>query len=231
MAKNVINEEQKADAKRLKAIYSAKAKSLGLTQEKLGIALGGTGQSTAGNYLNGITALNLKSALVFANQLEVEISEFSPVLSKLIKETRENVHPVETKTTKVPLISWVIAGDWCESPDNFAPGDADEWLLCPSAHSDKTYALRVVGDSMTSSIPGERSYPQGMIIFVDPERVAVVGSRVIARLPDSAEATFKVYTEDAGKPYLMPINTRYPAIHMPEGTIICGVVIGSFMPE
>lgn len=44
MVKNVITDEQRADAKRLKAIYSSKAKSLGITQEKLGIALGGSGR-------------------------------------------------------------------------------------------------------------------------------------------------------------------------------------------
>lgn len=131
----------------------------------------------------------------------------------------------------VPLISWVTAGAWCESPDNYAPGDAEEWLPCPSRHSARTYALRVIGDSMTSLIPGERSYPHGTIIFVDPEKQVEIGSRVIARLPGSSDATFKTYTVDAGIPYLMPINSRYPTIQMPEGTHICGVVIGSYWPE
>jgi transcriptional regulator with XRE-family HTH domain len=84
MAKNVITKEHQIEAKRLKAIYKAKARSLGLTQEKIGVALGGSGQSTAGNYLSGITALNLKAALIFAKELEVEISEFSPRLAALI---------------------------------------------------------------------------------------------------------------------------------------------------
>lgn len=131
----------------------------------------------------------------------------------------------------VPLISWVTAGSWCESPDNHAPGDAEEWLPCPSRHSEKTYALRVVGDSMTSPNPGDRSYPNGTIIFVDPERAWEIGSRVIVRLPNSSEVTFKTFTVDAGVPYLIPINPRYPTIPMPEGAHICGVVIGSYWPE
>jgi SOS-response transcriptional repressor LexA len=142
-----------------------------------------------------------------------------------------NLAEVDRKIGSVPLISFVSAGLFCESPDNFSPGDAEEWLPCPSNHSPKTYALRVTGDSMTSNVPGERSYPHGTIIFVDPEKVCVVGSRVIARLPNTAEATFKVYSEDMGIPYLIPINPRYPSIPMPEGTAICGVVIGSYMPE
>jgi len=92
MVKNVITEEHKREARKLKAIYAAKAKTLKLTQEKLGIKLGGTGQSTASNYLNGITALNLKSALVFARELGVQVDEFSPRLSALIGGGQDDNH-------------------------------------------------------------------------------------------------------------------------------------------
>jgi SOS-response transcriptional repressor LexA len=145
--------------------------------------------------------------------------------------TSDDIELLTRKTTKVPVISWIQAGDFCESPDLFNPGDSDEWLPCPSRHSKGTYALRVKNDSMTSSVPGERSYPHGTIIFVDPERAYTVGSRVVARLPGTSEATFKIYTEDAGQSYLMPINSKYPPIPIQEGTIICGVVIGSYWPE
>lgn len=100
MVKNVITDEQRADAKRLKAIYSSKAKSLGITQEKLGIALGGSGQSTASNYINGITALNLKAALIFARELQVDVAEFSPSLSNLVKENRETL-PAQTSFSRI----------------------------------------------------------------------------------------------------------------------------------
>lgn len=85
MGKNVVTDEHLAEAKRLKALFNAaKSTGLNLTQEKLGIALGGSGQSTAGNYLNGITALNVKSALIFARELKVDVADFSPRIAKLI---------------------------------------------------------------------------------------------------------------------------------------------------
>lgn len=150
---------------------------------------------------------------------------------EITKASGENVISLQRPAGLVPVISWVQAGNWCESPDNFAPGSAEEWLMCPPRHSARTYALKVVGDSMTSPLSGERSYPHGTIIFVDPDKPTEIGSRVIARLPNSSEATFKVYSEDAGVPYLIPLNTRYPAIQMPLETQICGVVIGSYWPE
>ena len=84
MVKNVITEEHRKEAVALKAIYKAKAKLLNLTQEKLGLSLGGSGQSTASNYLNAVTALNLKSAWIFAKELDVNVSDFSPRLAQII---------------------------------------------------------------------------------------------------------------------------------------------------
>jgi len=42
---------------------------------------------------------------------------------------------------------------------------------------------------------------------------------------------FKVYREDAGKKWLMPINPTYEKIEFIEGMNICGVVIFSGRAE
>lgn len=131
----------------------------------------------------------------------------------------------------VPLISAVSAGCWCEATDNYAPGDAEEWLPCPDKHGPHTYALRVIGDSMTSHIPGQRSYPEGCVIYVDPDKPVTNGSRVIAKLPNTNEVTFKEYREDSGKKYLKPINTQYSIQEISADTLLCGVVIGKYEPE
>lgn len=141
-----------------------------------------------------------------------------------------NVSKIFQRFGKVPLISWVQAGAWCEAVSNFEPYHADSWLSCPVPISDSGYALQVRGDSMTNPGPG-RSYPDGCIIFVDPEVETNTGDRVIARLPRTNEATFKVLVEDAGRKFLRPINPQYPIIDITEETHICGKVVGSFIPE
>jgi len=90
----------------------------------------------------------------------------------------------------VPLISWVQAGTWGEAIDDYMAGDAESWLLCPVKHSKHTYALKVIGDSMTSPYPGGSSYPEGTFIYVDPEREPVNGSKVIAKVMNKNEVTF-----------------------------------------
>ncbi|WP_123473531.1 LexA family protein [Pseudomonas protegens] len=141
-----------------------------------------------------------------------------------------NIAEINERFGKVPLISWVQAGAWCETASNFESYNADTWLSCPVPISKHGYALRVLGDSMTNPSPG-RSYPTGCIIFVDPEAETRTGDRVIARVPRTNEATFKVLVEDAGRQFLRPINPQYPIIDITEETHICGKVIGSFIAE
>ncbi|WP_455917306.1 LexA family protein [Pseudomonas cerasi] len=143
---------------------------------------------------------------------------------------QSNVTEVTQRFGMVPLISWVQAGAWCEAVSNFESHDAESWLSCPVPISNHGYALRVLGDSMTNPGPG-RSYPTGCIIFVDPEAEVKTGDRVIARVPRTNEATFKILVEDAGRQYLRPINPQYPIIAITEETHICGKVVGSFIPE
>ena len=80
----------------------------------------------------------------------------------------------------IPVISWVQAGEFCEG-NVLALHEVDEWLPCPTSASDKAFGLRVKGDSMTSPHSGDRSYPEGIIIYVDPEAEVTSGRRVIAK--------------------------------------------------
>lgn len=131
---------------------------------------------------------------------------------------------------KVPLISWVQAGEFCDAVNPFEPGDAEDWMPCPCAHSDGTFAVRVQGDSMTSPYPGHHSYLPGTIIYVDPSVDVTNGCRAVARI--GGDATFKTYAEDMGRKYLRPINPGYESRDITELSVeICGVVIGSWIPE
>lgn len=144
--------------------------------------------------------------------------------------SNHSVEPGPDIRGRVPLISHVQAGDWDEALDHFAPGDAEDWLPVPISHGPRSYALRVRGDSMTDR-RGGRSYPDGVIIFVDPDQVAgvVSGDRVIAKVADHDAVTFKVYREDAGRRFLSALNPDYEPIR--DEFRIIGKVIGAWVPE
>jgi SOS-response transcriptional repressor LexA len=131
---------------------------------------------------------------------------------------------------RVPLISRVQAGTWDTAHDPLAPGDAEAWLDCPASCSPSTYALRVQGESMTSPYPGARSYPEGCVIFVDPEKKAPTsGARIIAKLSGTDAVTFKVFRQEDGRTWLQPINPTHPPITDPFQVL--GTVIGKWEAE
>jgi len=84
---------------------------------------------------------------------------------------------------------------------------------------------------MTSPFPGQRSYPSGTIIYIDPNQQAEIGDRVVAKMVDDNKATFKVLAEDGGQKFLKPLNPQYRNLEINGNCRIVGKVIGSFTPE
>lgn len=128
---------------------------------------------------------------------------------------------------KVPLISWVQAGDFCDAVDPHPAGKDDEWLECPMRHSKNTYALLVRGSSMHNPM-GDRSFAEGDIIFIDPDLQPQHRSLVICRLDGSNEATFKRLLIEGDSKLLEALNPSWPdrIIKIEDNATICGVVIG-----
>lgn len=128
-----------------------------------------------------------------------------------------------TSCKHVPIITWNQAAQWSASPP-------DEWehrtIPSPFDCSDKSFALKVRGDSMASMPGTQYNFPDGSIIIIDPTIEAKHKSFVIARVKGTEEITFKRLSID-GKKYLQPLNPQYPVITADENITICGVIIGS----
>ena len=125
---------------------------------------------------------------------------------------------------EVKLISWVQAGQWQAVVDNYAPGDGEEAIPTTVPVKRHTYALRVKGDSMTNPY-GWPSFPEGMVIIVEPEMDFQPNDFVIIKNGDD-EATFKQLVKDGSTWYMKPLNPRYPILPLSEEATICGVVRG-----
>ena len=146
------------------------------------------------------------------------------------RQSIANTSPGPDVRGKVPLISWVQAGAWCQAIDLFPSGEAERWMDCPVSHSAGTFALRVRGDSMTAPHGNTRTYPEGCFIFVDPERrTPDNGERVVACLSGSDEVTFKIYKNEDGRQWLQPLNPSHEPIR--EKFHIIGTVIGKWEDE
>tara|TARA_R110000744_G_C19287438_1_gene554300 strand:+ start:337 stop:972 length:636 start_codon:yes stop_codon:yes gene_type:complete len=133
--------------------------------------------------------------------------------------------------SRIPLIRWDAVSNYYQGEFMRLNEEAVDWLYCPVQCGERTFATTVNGDSMTSPYPNNKSYPAGIIIFIDPDAALSSGSRVMAKLEDSQEATFKEYIIDGGKKFLKPINPQYPIVPLTDGAEIIGVIIGSFVAE
>lgn len=183
-----------------------------------GAALGALGGGPVGVVVGGLLGAGASGAS----------SAWKWVKNK-IDEPESNI--TEWPVGKLPLISWVQAGDWSEIVDNFQPGDAEDWIACPFPIGLHGFVLRVVGDSMFNPA-GDLSFRDGDFISVNPEHDARHRSLVIARR-DREKATFKqLLLDESDGPMLHALNPNWPTRYIPfdKTTEIIGVVTGQWRP-
>ena len=122
----------------------------------------------------------------------------------------------------VPRLSWTMAGKFCEVPGQFTISDYEELIPRPVANPSKNiFALTVRGDSM--DVPG--GYPEGEIVYIDPDMQAVSGKDVLA-CTELGKVTLKRYKIDDEGPYLLQLNGN-KIIRPSVPWHVCGVVIFS----
>ncbi|WP_445236095.1 LexA family protein [Escherichia coli] len=132
-----------------------------------------------------------------------------------------------TNMRRVPVISWVQAGQFTECRAAEVFSEVDKWVDTSLKVGDNSFALEVKGDSMTNP-NGLPTIPEGATVIVDPDPDAEPrhGKIVIARLDGTNEATVKKLVIDGPQKFLVPLNPRYPNIPINGNCLIIGVVKG-----
>jgi SOS-response transcriptional repressor LexA len=119
-----------------------------------------------------------------------------------------NVIPSTSGMHRIPLISYVQAGEMTEIVDPYAIGAAAEWLLTDLDLSANAFALKIKGDSMLPE------FREGDTVIIDPAVLPLPGDYVVAK-NGSNEATFKKYRprgiNEQGQDVfeLIPLNEDY----------------------
>ncbi|ARL48202.1 hypothetical protein BOC50_36420 [Burkholderia pseudomallei] len=211
---------------RIRELRKAKGMTLQQLADVFGISRASVSEWESGRSKPDVSRLvELAAALGVA--VEYLLDDNGP--AALVDEVESNV--TEWPVGKLPLISWVQAGDWSEIVDNFQPGDAEDWIACPFPSGRHGFVLRVVGDSMYNP-GGDLSFRDGDFISVNPEHDARHRSLVIARR-DREKATFKqLLLDESEGPMLHALNPNWPTRYIPfdKMTEIIGVVTGQWRP-
>lgn len=211
---DTYGERLRAAIKLRKTTQTALAEAIGTSPQAVSQVIRGESKAFAGiNHARAAAFLRIRSEWLADHKGPMVLED-------------GNVTPVDKPLDRVPLISWVAAGTWSNVEDPYALGDAEDWLICPVKHGPQTYALRVVGMSMFDP-SGERSFKDGDIIFVDPDREGQHKSLVIVRLDDEAKATFKRLLIDGNQKMLEALNPSWPnrIFEINGRATMCGVVI------
>lgn len=231
MKKKPLTDVQIQDSKRLKEIFNRKKKEIGVSQESLADYMG-MSQSGIAQLLNGSNAIGVSHAAGFAKILGVSVEDFSPTLAEDIKNMYSAVTatPVLKPQYEYPLITCVQAGALDEIPAH-TDRDVKMWIATAKFASKNAFWLEVTGHSMTAPQGSKPSFPEGMLILVDPDEAENVkpGDFCIAQI--DGEVTFKQYQFYAGRPQLEPLNPRYDIIPIREGFRIIGKVVKAQWPE
>ncbi|MGO4154364.1 LexA family protein [Cupriavidus sp. YAF13] len=228
------------------------------TQEWLGSVTNLGKQSVVGQYLRGVIPLNLRALVAICAAIGARPEEISPSLTSSLRDiTRfpgRQGHPTaeggisteadaynrpssgdnfepgpDLKPRRYPEISWVQAGMWTEIGENFAPGEAVDWHLCPYDLGERGFVVRVKGVSMTAPVESRHSFPEGTLLFINPDLEALPGKFVVVRRNGKVqtEATFKRLTLVDGEPFLEALNPAWPNryVRVEAGDHFCGVVV------
>lgn len=201
----------------------------GLSQAKLAKACGWASQSRVGNYELNTREPSLDDLNLMAKALDVTVADLvGSVPAQRIQNVEMALQPSRAPQT-YPVISWISAGHRAESPDNFAPGDAEDWLPSTENAGPHGYWLITKGPSMTS--PTSPSFPDGTPILIKPEGFDLVSGKFYIAKHRTGETTFKQYIYDAGREYLVPLNAKFETVEMDDAWDVIGRVIDSKAPR
>ncbi|NJJ56677.1 LexA family protein [Pseudomonas sp. B14(2022)] len=145
------------------------------------------------------------------------------VIDSKKEESNVSLAAQNPQSFRYPVISWVSAGSWAEVVEPYPVGISDRYEFSEYNSKGPAFWLTVKGDSMTA--PAGQSITEGTLILVDTEAEVAPGKLVVAKLPDSNEATFKKLVSDGGRLFLKPLNPSYPIEAVDENCRIVGVVV------
>ncbi len=201
---------------RIKSLREAK----GLSQAQLAKQCGWAAPSRLGNYELGTRKVSADDAVLLGSALGVSPAKI------MFGDESDAVF----KQYEYPLFASVQAGPFSEV-GSYTATDAKAWVPTTKKASENAFWLEVKGHSMTAPQGVRPSFPEGMLILVDPAEDVETGDFCVASANGDSEVTFKKYEKDAGVSYLVPLNPSYRVIDCDHSIRIIGKVVKAQWPE
>lgn len=202
-------------------------KQLGITQEKLAEELGMT-QGGVGHWLRGTRNPSLAEIGKIFSYLGIKSASLNYDGTFSIPE--EFSKSTFKEQYNYPLLATVRAGMFTTEMNSYSENDAKAWIATSKKAGSRSFWLEVKGDSMTAPAGNQPSFPEGMLILVDPDCDVEPDDFCVAST-NGNEFTFKKLIKDSGLCFLKPLNPQYPLMPCGDDYRIIGKVIMSQWPE
>lgn len=129
--------------------------------------------------------------------------------------------------TRAPVVPWDQAAQWAQDPDISRLPGGTPWEVPLDSKSPRGFFLRLSDESMHA--PAGPAFPNGSLIFVDPDLEHQVNDFVVGYDTDPTAPTFKKIVKHGTQSYLQALNPQFPAIQINGNFRVIGVVIGMTM--
>lgn len=203
--------------------------TLGMTQSELSEQMG-VSQGAMGHWLNGRRSPSLAEVGAIFEILGINGAALNPDGTFTVGEDL-TARPVKQQY-EYPLFTTVQAGQFADV-GTYTERDAQEWIATTSKAGPRAFWLEVSGHSMTAPPGTKPSFPEGMLILVDPSEDVEPGDFCVAGIHNDSEVTFKRFVWEDGKPWLEPLNPnpRYQSLPCNENCRVIGKVVKAQWPE
>lgn len=172
----------------------------------------GVSRASVSHYLSGRT--------------EPSIGQISDVAKYIGVSLDYLIYGKPTERVDVPLLSWEMIEPYVKHGVlDGARGDVNYLRCTVRSCSERTFAVRVQGDSMDS----DGGYRHGEVIFVDPDKSPVHGHDVVVKVGEQRLVLRRLSIHEDGQRYFRALNRHLPVnVTGPDpGAEIYGVVVFS----
>ncbi|MDK9373404.1 LexA family transcriptional regulator [Lelliottia sp. V106_10] len=202
-------------------LAKARMKAMGIRQDALAERLN-ISQGAINHWLNGKRSPSLQEIGAIFELLGVSNAQLNSDGTFNVED--EVISEPVIPQYKYPLFSSVQAGGFGEV-GTYTRDDAVKWIPSVKKASKDAFWLTVTGNSMTAPTGSTPSFPEGVLLLVDPAEDIKSGDFVVAAINGGTDVTFKKLERDAGTNYLVPLNPSYNTLSCDETCRIIGKVV------
>ncbi|OGV56920.1 MAG: hypothetical protein A2X49_02125 [Lentisphaerae bacterium GWF2_52_8] len=168
----------------------------------------GTSQENISRWINGKNYPELPQLIAIANAFGVSLAALDSKFLNIQDEVKNhkvysNAQPITKTPPPIPIVAMAQAISYdraFQRLEEFATEIANEYAPSRIDMRPGIVAFKAEGQSM------EPYYPDGTIIYADPQLKPKNGARVIAKLREEQSVVFKIYYNIEGKTRLVSIN-------------------------